>query len=657
MLEEKESLFSFGRISIVLMVFVSITLLSFVGIAVYGKSFDNKTLPGLSIGTVPIGGLQREEVTTLLQGMIDKLIADGISVQFDTYASPLTIYPIVVSESSSIELVDVDVAAEVDFLLQYGKHATAVQRGMRAIVTSFTRPSVQLRSVIVDEKQLHSILEKHLNTVQHEPKNASLVIDTLTPLSWKVTTSSPGLVFDRSQFSEDVRMAWSSLRSPEITLRPLVQEPTIVSEDVESLIPYIPRIINGGDITLSYTDTASKRERTWSITPNRFSEWLTVERAADGGVLFAFVPSSTEAYLDDTIVSFIQVDPQDARFSIDSNGKVVEFQGSKTGVTLDKQETHRLLNAVLEQRLSVDAIVTSTILLPVHTVEPTISTAAANDLGIKDLLGQGFSNFSGSPKNRIANMRNAVQKLNGILIPPGETFSTIAHTGPYTETGGYLPELVIKGDEITPEIGGGLCQIGTTLFRMAMNSGLDIVERRNHSLVVNYYNDLQNGLPGTDATLYDPAPDFRFKNDTNNYILIQTDMNVTTGLLTFSLWGTSDGREASYSQPVVHQWMSPGPTKIVETTKLAPGEKKCQHAYRGAQTSFTYTRTMSDGTKQDRVFESYYRPLPEICLVGVAAEADAVTNPPSEDESAQEPLRDPYAITVPTAEEEFVIVE
>jgi len=159
--------------------------------------------------------------------------------------------------------------------------------------------------------------------------------------------------------------------------------------------------------------------------------------------------------------------------------------------------------------------------------------------------------------------------------------------------------------------------VGTTLFRMAMNSGMEITERRNHSLVVSYYNDPANGLPGTDATIYDPSPDFRFKNDTNNYILIQTAMNEKTGELKFTIWGTRDGRKGSYTKPVVHKWIPAGAPRITETTSLAPGEKTCQSAFRGAQASFTYTRVMPDGTKQDKVFESYYRPLPQICLVGV----------------------------------------
>ena len=76
-----------------------------------------------------------------------------------------------------------------------------------------------------------------------------------------------------------------------------------------------------------------------------------------------------------------------------------------------------------------------------------------------------------------------------------------------------MPESVIKGNELKDEVGGGMCQIGTTLFRMAMNSGMQITQRANHSLVVSYYADPVNGNPGTDATLYEPILDLKFELD------------------------------------------------------------------------------------------------------------------------------------------------
>ncbi len=273
----------------------------------------------------------------------------------------------------------------------------------------------------------------------------------------------------------------------------------------------------------------------------------------------------------------------------------------------------------------------STLQIAASVVEPSVLTKDSNNLGIEEVLGVGYSNFSGSPSNRIKNIRFAsAGKLDGLLIKPGEVFSLLAALEPFTIEGGYLPELVIKGDEIIPEVGGGLCQIGSTMFRAAMNSAMPIVDRRNHSLVVSYYNDPRNGLPGTDATIYEGAPDLKFRNDTENYMMITTDMDVTTGDLRFTLWGKNDGRSGSYTAPVVSSWIPAGETVYKKTTDLEVGEEKCQGAHPGAVASFVYNRTLPSGEIVARTFESKYRALPEICLVGATEEEIA------EEKAAQE---------------------
>lgn len=165
-----------------------------------------------------------------------------------------------------------------------------------------------------------------------------------------------------------------------------------------------------------------------------------------------------------------------------------------------------------------------------------------NELGIKELLAVGDSNFAGSPSNRRHNIRIASDKLNGILVKPGEEYSLIKNIGEVNAEAGYLPELVIKENKTIPEYGGGLCQIATTNFRAAVKSGLDITERQSHSYAVSYYDP-----QGTDATVYIPHPDLRFINDTPAYILIQT--RISGSRLYFEFYGTSDGREVELIGP------------------------------------------------------------------------------------------------------------
>ena len=188
---------------------------------------------------------------------------------------------------------------------------------------------------------------------------------------------------------------------------------------------------------------------------------------------------------------------------------------------------------------------------------------------------------------------------------------------------GYLTELVIKGDKTVPEYGGGLCQVGTTVFRGALDSGLPITERRNHSYRVSYYEPA-----GTDATIYDPAPDFKFVNDTGNYILIQS--RVEGDDLYFDFWGVNDGRIASTTDPVIYNIVKPPPTKIIETDSLAPGEKKCtESAHSGADAYFDYTVIYPENSTttpiKTRRFSSHYIPWQAVCLVGKAATSTAAT--------------------------------
>ena len=228
--------------------------------------------------------------------------------------------------------------------------------------------------------------------------------------------------------------------------------------------------------------------------------------------------------------------------------------------------------------------------------------------------------------------------------------SLVEKLKPFTLEDGYLAELVIKGDEIKPEVGGGLCQIGTTTFRATMNAGLEITQRRNHSLVVSYYDDPSNGNPGTDATLYDPAPDYKFKNDTENYILLTTEVDLDEKELIFTFWGTNDGRQGSYTPPEVLTWTGYGATQTEYTDSLAPGVKRCQSPHSGATTAFDYNVVYADGDEYSHTYTSTYRSLPQICLVGSATGEAPIENEEEEVESDDEE-------TIEELEIEDIVVE
>ncbi|MBP9695216.1 MAG: VanW family protein [Candidatus Magasanikbacteria bacterium] len=603
--------------------FVGIFLLLGFGLYLYSASFKNRVLPGVSVGDLPIGGLTNIELNGLLRARVKALSDSGIKVKLLSVNgnSTLTIPTIISTSKSGPQiLLSIDPDAATQELISYGKTGNFVTRSLAPIISSIRRPSVHLKGVKVSEL-FNSLLKERLALHEQLALDARIIINNRDPLQYEIKDGVDGSVYNYNLATEQIISAWANLLPAEITMNSAISTPSVTSRDIIKIIGELPQFIRDRDLSIVATDPLKNVTTTWSISSGKIAEWVVPARNTSNTVAWSVQTPAFFHYLETTVAPILLVEPRDAVFETDSSGKVTNFQSSLSGQSLDELATA----AEFDQMLSM-ANASGTVDAVVKVVEPHVSTEQANAFGIKDLLGVGVSDFSGSAKNRIKNISNAVKKLHGVLIAPDEVFSTLTYTAPFTTSSGYLPELVIKGDQITPEIGGGLCQIGSTLFRMAMNSGLPIVERRNHSLVIHYYSDPRNGNPGTDATVYDPAPDFRFKNDTGHYVLLDADMNTTRGILTFRLWGTTDGRTGSYSTPEVIRWIPHEDTKIIETNTLPPGGKKCQAAFKGAETSFTYTRILPDGSKEDRIFKSYYRPLPEICLVGVA---ETVTSTPA----------------------------
>lgn len=611
--------FSWRRVWIAITILFFIVVLVLGGVIAQAKVYKGRVLPGVYIGSVAIGGMDNSELEDFLRSMNNKLLDEGFhfSLDIDGKTERFFLSPVIVTDDMAIELMSIDVKKETARLVNYGKTGDIIDDLITFKKLRFEKPAIKLENIEVEYDKLKFEIVEKLSNYEKNPSDAGVKINSLMPLKYEIVSSTDGIVFQYDEAIKNLREFWTALETPDVKIEYRKISPTLKEEQVQSIISRLPAVLENGNLTVTYKDPETKRAFEWYLSVEKIAAMLNVQKISDDKYGFGLNKSEVMDFLQSTIKPKVDLPTRDAKFKVDDKGKAVEFQGSRSGVEVNMEETYKLLNDAILQRTMHNEGIAKTAQLAVKISEPNVMTGESNDLGIKEALGAGISDFKGSPVNRIKNIKNAVEKLNGILIKPGEEFSAIKYTKPFTEEGGYLPELVIKGDEIKPEVGGGLCQIGTTLFRMAMNSGMPITQRRNHSLVVNYYNDLTNGLPGTDATFYDPAPDFKFKNDTGKYLLIQTYLDAENSRLVFTLWGTNDGRKGWYDPPEVKKWIDYGPTKNIETTNLPVGKIKCQHAYRGAEAQFKYLRQLPDGKTEETIFESYYRPLPEICLVGV----------------------------------------
>ncbi len=250
-------------------------------------------------------------------------------------------------------------------------------------------------------------------------------------------------------------------------------------------------------------------------------------------------------------------------------------------------------------------------------IEPEITLAKANNYGIEELIGEGKSDYTHSIEERVYNIILAASKFNGILIPKDKIFSFNDTIGDISASTGYKQAYIIKAGKTILGDGGGICQVSTTLFRAALNSGLPIIERHPHAYRVGYYEN--DAKPGLDATVFSPSVDLKIKNDTPAYILIQTKVDENNNLLYFRFYGKKDNRKVEISTPVLWDVQAPPESLYQDEPTLKKGViKQVDFAAWGGKANFTYKVTYADGTVKEDSFYSSYKPWQAVYLVGTA---------------------------------------
>lgn len=347
----------------------------------------------------------------------------------------------------------------------------------------------------------------------------------------------------------------------------------------------------------------------------RLASWLTID-PNQPGVVLKIAADQVRQFAEEFIESDLPDAPRNSRFAM-VNGKLIETVPGVIGSAVDVGSLTAQLEAIVNARYVAmlfggqsDLAKTTEVTVTFQKQFPKITSSTIAQYNIAELVGSATTSFRGSTEARIKNITIGVDRVGGILLKPGEEFSLVTALGEVSEETGFEKEYVIKGDRSIKEAGGGLCQLATTVFRGALDAGLPITERQNHSYVVGYYG------PGLDATIYGPHPDVKFVNDTGHYVLFQMRVD-GTNLIT-ELYGTRDDRAATTTAPVLSQYIDPPPDKFVPDPEAPWGQITCTDSPRkGVTADATTTVTYADGTVRTQVFHSVYQPWPKICLVGI----------------------------------------
>ncbi len=575
----------------ILGVVMVVLLLTIIGSFVYEYTYQNKVYPGIYFNRTSLSGQTYAEISNQVHYLKTTIEQPGLVFHFknDDLTIPIT------TADDTVPLLTINPDDTATLAYGIGRSATAVNNIYTKLQRFITPTTVKLQYTLNREALLVQLQNKfdQYTTPYHNAGITFAEDGTST-----ITTHSDGTKFDWDTILAEIDTALQMAQPVNITLDTIIDPAPITKTIATERKKNAEAIYASAPLTLHYND------QNFTISATDIGVWLIFTPTGVGFNHLAMTESLQ------TIAEQVDQPTKEGKFSlniVDGKVELTQFQDGQDGlgIAIDKTIAAIEKSVFMDDNFDVNLVV--------EIIHPRANPDNLDDLGITELLAIGETSFAGSPSNRVYNIKKGAELLNGLLLAPDETFSLLSILSPIDEAHGWKPELVIKGKKLEKEAGGGLCQVGTTAFRAAMLSGLPIVERHNHSWAVSYYS--YNGKAGVDATIYEPSPDFKFKNDTGHYILWRS--RVEGSKIMFEFWGTNDGRKGSFTEPSNYNYVSPGPTVETLDPSLPPGTRNCDnHVFTGVTASFDYIVEQADGTIDQQNFISVYKPQAASCVVG-----------------------------------------
>ncbi len=561
----------------------------------FAFAYHDRIMPRVMVGSVPVGGMMRDQALERLSQRADELKKASLALSADgkTANIPLSIF---FNESFP--------TTALDHAWRVGHEGSFVQR-WRDRITVLVIGKRIAAPVRMNDPDLSNVLDEVADTLNEPRRDIRLHIEGGSVKLLQDT--KPGQVVRRNEVRTVLLEHAQMLDLASATVALYDDPPQADPALADQALAAAKRMLVA-PITLTYEDYV------FTISRATIGSWI--RSSYEGTRLVPELDKRAMSAYVTTLASRLNIAPIKAIIET-QDGHVTRFIPPQPGRALEEEKTKELITETLTKRRNGPTASAVVIPLPVRIAR--LSLGLTGDLsGISELIGSATTSFAGSPRNRISNIKNGVKFLSGFVVESGQEFSTLGALGTVDNTTGYLPELVIKGDQTIPEFGGGLCQVSTTLFRAVLDAGLPVTVRRNHSYRVSYYEKDGMGAyigPGLDATIYEPDVDLKFMNDTGSTLMIFGF--VQGDKITFELYGTSDGRTSRVIGPKLLSETPPGEPIYTETDTLAKGvTKQIETPHPGGSATATYIVTHADGREAQQKFDSWYRRWPARYLVG-----------------------------------------
>ncbi|TML20078.1 MAG: hypothetical protein E6G39_00325 [Actinobacteria bacterium] len=534
---------------------------------------------GVRIAGIDVGGKTTHQAERALQARANALEAVPVSFRVGSHVWRL--------EPRRLGI-RVDWDAAVDAVRRQGEGFGPL-RGFRRLDMRFFGADVAPPTQVYDGA-LRYWLDRIERTVDSPHRDASIVLHGLTP---RIVPSRSGRMLDRQAATATIVRALASLTREPVGLPIRTDPPKINAGDLK-VAAAEARTALSARVHLTLGGTR------WNLRPARLARLL--ELPANGERELRIGGQGASEWFT-ALSRRVDKPAVDANWSIGSSG-TVRVIPDHPGYLLDVPHS---ASAVLRAALVTDPSLRSAKLTVEH-LDADRSTADARAMQITGLVAS-YQTFYGGEENRIHNVQLVSHLVDGHVIAPGVVFSFNQATGDRTAAKGFKEAPVIINGEVQTGLGGGVCQVSTTVFNAAYEAGLPIVARTNHALYISHYPQ------GRDATVNYPDVDLKFINDTGRWLLLRTWVGSSS--LTVALYGTPlHRRVVSETRPLVVA--GPVPTKKTPDRTLLVGQKVVDAIGEPPRTT-SVRRIVYDADGKvihDTVFYSSYRGEPTMIRVG-----------------------------------------
>ena len=556
---EKQNTYSntFARVIFIVFGGLITGILLFAGAVIaYQNSFRDKIYRGVSVDNVIVGGLTRSEAAEKLEQDLRYPIESSFRFtwqdkNWQASARELGFHP----QTEPMTEAAFSIGRTGGLLDQISTQIAAMLHG------------VTIQPVFLfDERVAFNKITKIAEEIDTPMDDPSIVLQGSDVV---IMPGKSGLMLDRQLTMSMLQIYAQNLQSAEIELPVVVLEPTEANLGEQKQV--LDNLLHS-DFVL-YTNDERGILNAGSVPAEILAGMIDFEPVMTDGDLAIEMEPKVEPFYTRLleIGSNVYKKAQDAKFIFDNSTRSLRMiQQAETGkeINIDKS-LENIAEAIRAGRNEAE--------VALDIIQPKVTdNVNAEELGIRELVHTENTYFFYSDDARIQNIQVGAAKLNGVLIAPGETFSMADAVGEVSKETGYAESSVIFGDQTVQDVGGGLCQVSTTLFRAAFNYGLEINERHAHGYRVYYYERLANrsldpGLAGLDASVYLPVLDLKFTNDTPYWILMEAQPDTNLFQLQWRFYSTDVNRYVEYTSTGLTNIVPEGEPVYNENPNFPPG--------------------------------------------------------------------------------------